>query len=61
VVNERLNVPRPEYDRLKAILHRGGDDLDLPHLEGRVSWVESLNPARGAKLRARLDELRSSA
>jgi RNA-directed DNA polymerase len=61
VVNERLNVPRREYDRLKAILHRGGEDLDLAHLEGRVSWVESLNPARGAKLRARLDELRSSA
>jgi RNA-directed DNA polymerase len=61
VVNERLNVPRPAYDRLKAILHQGGEDLDLAHLEGRVSWVESLNPARGAKLRARLDELRSSA
>jgi retron-type reverse transcriptase len=61
VVNERLNVPRPEYDRLKAILHRGGDGLDLAHLEGRVAWVESLNPVRGAKLRARLDELRSSA
>ena len=61
MVNERLNVPRREYDRLKATLHRGGDGLDLAHLEGRVSWVESLNPMRGAKLRARLDELRSSA
>jgi hypothetical protein len=61
VVNQRLNVPRRDYDRLKATLHRGGDRLDLARLEGRVAWVESLNPARGAKLRARLDELRSSA
>jgi hypothetical protein len=58
VVNQRLNVPRREYDTLKAILHNGGAGLDLAHLEGRVSWVESLNPARGAKLRARLNELK---
>jgi RNA-directed DNA polymerase len=58
VVNERANVPRAEYDLLKAILHnaaaRGPGDLDRAHLTGRVAWVASLNPARGAKLRARL-------
>jgi RNA-directed DNA polymerase len=53
VVNARPNVPRAEYDRLKAIIHRG-EDLDLPQLLGRIAWVESLNPARGAKLRAQL-------
>ncbi len=62
VVNVRPNVPRPEYDLLKAILHRvgrdGPGDLDPAHLMGRIAWVESLNPARGAKLRARLAAIR---
>jgi hypothetical protein len=57
VVNARPNVPRAEYDTLKATLHRAGRDgpagLDPSHLLGRIAWVESLNPARGAKLRAR--------
>jgi RNA-directed DNA polymerase len=57
VVNAHPNVPRAEYDTLKAILHRAVHDgpagLDPPHLLGRIAWVESLNPARGAKLRAR--------
>ena len=56
VVNARPNVPRAEYDLLKAILHRaalhGPAGLDPAHLLGRIAWVESLNPARGAKLRA---------
>jgi len=28
-----------------------------PHLEGRVSWVEHVPPARGAALRAELDRI----
>jgi hypothetical protein len=56
VVNVRPNVPRAEYDVLKAILHRaahdGPGDLDPAHVMGRIAWVESLHPARGAKLRA---------
>ena len=62
VVNVRPNVPRAEYDRLKAILHRaaldGPGDLDPAHVMGRIAWVESLNPARGAKLRARFAAIR---
>ena len=62
VVNVRPNVPRAEYDLLKAILHRaahdGPGDLDPAHLMGRIAWVESLNPARGAKLRARFAAIR---
>lgn len=57
VVNAHPNVPRGEYDTLKAVLHRAGLDgpagLDPAQLLGRIAWVESLNPARGAKLRAR--------
>ena len=65
VVNERPNVTRAEYDRLKAILHNaarsGPGDLDPAQLMGRIAWVESLNPPRGAKLRARFAAIRWSA
>jgi hypothetical protein len=68
VVNVRPNVARDEYDRLKAILHdaaRHGpahanrehaEDFHA-HLLGRIAWVGALNPARGAKLRARFDAI----
>lgn len=62
VVNEHTNVPRREFDRLKAILHNSatygpstqnhGQHSDFrAHLLGRISWVESLNAARGRRLR----------
>jgi hypothetical protein len=58
VVNAHPNVPRGEYDTLKATLHRAVHDgpagLDPSQLLGRIAWVESLNPARGAKLRTRV-------
>ncbi len=61
VVNAHPNVPRADYDELKAILHRatlhGPADLDPAHLLGRIAWVESLNPARGAKLRERFSAI----
>lgn len=62
VVNAHPNVPRAEFDRLKAILHNaavhgpatqntaGHPDLRA-HLLGRVAWVEHVNPAKGARLR----------
>jgi hypothetical protein len=63
VVNERTNVPRPDYDRLKAILHncaiRGPKDQNrsgcadfAASLLGRVAHVDMLNPARGQKLKS---------
>lgn len=66
VVNARANVPRAEYDRLKAELtncvRRGVDTQNREaradfraHLQGRVAWVESVAPARGAKLRTLFD------
>jgi hypothetical protein len=69
VVNDRLNVPREEYDRLKAILHdaaRHGPEranrAAVPdfraHLAGRIGWVASLHPRRGARLRERFDAIR---
>jgi hypothetical protein len=61
VVNDRPNVTRTEYDRLRAVLHdaarRGPDAANRAqvadfrgHLLGRISWVEAANPARGPKL-----------
>jgi RNA-directed DNA polymerase len=68
VVNAHANVPRPEYDRLKAVLHRmavdGPDTYDPgrsvdrhAHLRGQVAWVNALNPRRGEKLRRLLDTI----
>ncbi|MGN6868989.1 MAG: reverse transcriptase family protein [Solirubrobacteraceae bacterium] len=69
VVNVRPNVLRSEYDELKAILHnaaahgpasqnRAGIADFEAHLRGRISWVASLNPARGEKLSRRFTEIR---
>jgi RNA-directed DNA polymerase len=68
VVNEHPNLARAEYDRLKAILHdarlhgpgaanRAGHPAFREHLEGRIAWLGSLNPERGAMLRERLEPI----
>ncbi|HEY4096363.1 MAG TPA: reverse transcriptase family protein [Baekduia sp.] len=68
VVNARTNVPREEFDRLKAILHnaavhgpasqnRAGVADFRAHLLGRIAWVAALNPARGARLRRTFDAI----
>jgi hypothetical protein len=69
VVNERTSVPRPEYDRLKAVLHdavrhgpaaanRAGVADFRGHLAGRIAWVASLHPERGRRLSERFAEIR---
>jgi RNA-directed DNA polymerase len=68
VVNARPNVPRAEFDRLKATLH--GCVLHGPasqnrdaiahwqaHLRGRVAWVAQLNPGKAQRLRRLLDQV----
>jgi retron-type reverse transcriptase len=66
VVNEHCNVGRAEFDALKAVLYncaRTNPDSQnrakvadfRAHLGGRVSWVEQINPPRGAKLRRLYD------
>jgi hypothetical protein len=68
VVNDRPNVPRDEFDRLKATLHncaaRGPSDQNrdgVPdfraHLLGRIAHVALLNPERGRRLRAIFDRI----
>lgn len=62
VVNDRLNVPRREFDRLKAILtncvrdgiagqNRENHGDFRSHLLGRIAFVSSINPRRGERLR----------
>jgi RNA-directed DNA polymerase len=68
VTNQRVNVMRADFDRLKAILtncirfgpesqNRGGHPHFRMHLEGRVSFVASINPARGKRLRQLLEQI----
>jgi hypothetical protein len=68
VGNERLNVPRDEFDRLKATLtncvrhgpegqNRDGHADFKAYLEGRVGFVESINLAKGRRLRALLKRI----
>ena len=66
VVNAHCNVGRAGFDTLKAVLHNcvrhgpeGQNRSGVPdfrrHLDGRVAWVEQVNPPRGAKLRRLFD------
>jgi len=68
VTNQRANVVRADFDRLKAILtncirlgpesqNREAHPRFRLHLEGRVGFVESINPARGQQLRALFDRI----
>ncbi len=61
VVNRHPNVPRRDFDRLKAILHnclrngfeaqnRNGHGDFRAHLRGRIAQVQHLNPHRGRRL-----------
>ncbi|MEZ5302644.1 MAG: reverse transcriptase family protein [Verrucomicrobiales bacterium] len=70
VANEKPNLSRRDYDRLKAILHRcaraadpasenrGGHGDFAGHLLGRIAHAAFLNPARGEKLRALFAQIR---
>lgn len=69
VVNERPNICRAEYDRLKAILcncarhgpasqNRTGIPDFRAHLLGRIAHVAHLNSQRGARLRELFERIR---
>jgi RNA-directed DNA polymerase len=68
-VNRRLNVIRADFDRLKATLNncvrlgpesqnRDGHDNFRSHLDGRVGFVETINPAKGKRLRVLFEKIR---
>lgn len=69
VVNQKVNVSRREFDRLKAILHNciqlGPDSQNharhprfADHLRGRIAHVQRLNASRGEKLLAMFAKIR---
>jgi RNA-directed DNA polymerase len=68
VVNEHPNIARSDFDRLKAILtncvrlgpesqNRDSHPHFQLHLEGRISFIESINPERAKRLRALFDRI----
>jgi RNA-directed DNA polymerase len=69
VVNDRANLPRTQADALRATLfnairfgphsqNRDSHPAFRAHLEGRVAWAASINPARGRRLWALFDRIR---
>ena len=69
VTNERINVVREDFDRLKATLtncvRHGQESQNFEghrafrlHLQGRVAFVETVNPAKAARLRRIFEEIR---
>jgi hypothetical protein len=68
VMNRHLNVMRPDFDRLKAILtncvRHGSESQNREahpdfraHLQGRIAFVEMINPSRGSRLRTIFNEI----
>ncbi len=57
-VNAHVNLPRREYDRLKAAIHAlksAPDPAKAARLEGQIQWAEAISPNRGHRLRERFD------
>lgn len=68
-LNEKPNIDRQAFDRLKAILfncvcygpesqNRDNHQRFRDHLRGRVAWVMQVNPARGSKLLELFEQVR---
>ena len=66
VTNDKLNLMRPDFDLLKAILtncarsgpasqNRAGHPNFRAHLEGRVAYAEQVNPQKARRLRPTLN------
>jgi retron-type reverse transcriptase len=69
VVNERLNIRRDDFDRLRAILtncvrlgpesqNRDGVDDFRASLQGKISYVAMIHEAKGEKLRRLFDAIK---
>lgn len=68
ILNERPNIAREQYDRLKAVLHNcvvHGPESQCDHdleefretLAGRIAFVVSVNTAKGHKLKAKFQQI----
>ncbi|TAG78506.1 MAG: RNA-directed DNA polymerase [Burkholderiales bacterium] len=57
VVNEKINLPRCDYDQLKAAVHRAtlrSTSEEVSKLLGRIAWLRQNSPHRADKLRSKL-------
>ncbi|GAA4430701.1 reverse transcriptase family protein [Bremerella cremea] len=68
VVNQQLNLPRKSFETLKAILtncirhgpasqNRSGHPDFRAHLQGKISYVASIHPAKGERLMHLFDQI----
>jgi RNA-directed DNA polymerase len=68
VANQKVNVIRDDFDRLKAILtncvrhgpesqNREAHPAFRSHLEGRIAFVDMINPAKAKRLRAIFEQI----
>lgn len=62
IVNDELGLSRQERRRLRAMIHRLGqeaapDEEELEHVNGKLAYLEMLNPAQADALRADADWL----
>jgi len=68
VLNRHLNIMRPDFDRLKATLTNcvrhgpAGQNREAAgnfrsHLQGRLAFVEMINPSKGKRLRAIFEQI----
>ena len=68
VANQHMNVMRTDFDRLKAILancirfgpasqNREAHSSFRSHLEGRLAFVETINPGKAKRLRALFEQI----
>ncbi|WP_035607682.1 reverse transcriptase family protein [Haloferula sp. BvORR071] len=69
VLNEKPNIGRRDFDRLKAILtncanfgpasqNRGEHEDFRAHLQGKLAWVGFIHPGKGEKLRAIFERIK---
>ena len=69
VLNRHVNIIRADFDRLKAILTNcvrhgpAGQNREAlgnfrSHLEGRLAFIDMINPAKGRRLRAIFEQIR---
>ena len=69
ILNAHCNIPRYEYDRLKALLYnciryspesqnRTGHPMFREQLRGRIVYLSMVNPSRARRLRQLFDRIR---
>lgn len=60
VVNEKQpGISRKERDRIRAAIHQAKTQEDLQSIEGRISWVQQVQPRHARRLLSQLSNKKS--